>query len=100
MILRIPVSAWLASKITAFEQRGRRDVMMSRDLDDIVTVLIGRESVVADVRGAPSERRARITEAFQAWRNQPLVWDAMDGCVRSTKERLRLDAARCELASA
>ena len=98
-ISRLPITAWLASKIAAFEQRGRQDALVSRDLDDIVTLLLGRANVVTDVRDAVPEIRVYIGAAFQAWQEQPLIWDAMDGCVRSANERLRLDTVRSQLAS-
>jgi hypothetical protein len=98
-IERLPVTAWLASKIAAFEQRGRVDVMMSRDLDDIVTLLIGRSRLPDDVRNAPMEIRTYIEGVFRAWRLDPMVWDAMDGYAVSSESRKHLDKVRDGLAS-
>jgi len=97
-IWRLSASAWLAAKIAAFEQRGRRDVLMSRDLEDIVTLLIGRRSLAEEIRYSQGEIRAYIIEAFRAWLRDNLVLDAMDGSVSSAADRHRLDAIRNEIA--
>lgn len=99
VVLRLPASAWLAAKCFAFEQRGRQDPLMSRDLDDIVTLLAGRAAVVRDVRRAPPEMCAFIEVAFREWRRQPLIWDAMDACTTDRDIRAKFDAARRELAA-
>lgn len=98
-ILRLPVSIWLVAKIQAFEDRGRRDVLMSKDLEDIATLMIGRRSVVQDVRDAHAEVRARAIEAFRRWRSEPEVLDALDGFATGAEERQLLAARVSEFAS-
>jgi hypothetical protein len=97
VILRLSVSCWLAAKIAAFERRGRQDVLMSRDLDDIVTLLIGSAGIVEDVRDSPLEIRSFVEGTFQEWSSQPLVWDAMDSCVTGVLDRQRLNEIRSRL---
>jgi hypothetical protein len=41
---------FLATKLEAFHARGRNDYRLSRDLEDIVTVVDGRPELVAEVR--------------------------------------------------
>jgi len=97
--LRLPVSAWLAAKIAAFEERGRRDILMSKDLEDIAMLLIGRRTLAADVNGASGEIRAHIVEAFRSWRNQSAVLDALDGSVTAASERQVLEMRFGEIAA-
>jgi hypothetical protein len=73
--------------------------MVSRDLDDIVTLLVGRVDVLAAIFESPQEIRGFIIDAFRTWRNQPLVWDAMEGYVTSADSRRRLDHVRSVLSS-
>lgn len=93
-ILRLSVAGWLAAKIAAFNQRGRADVFMSRDLEDIVTLLIGRSSLPDDVNDAPLEINQFIKSSFASWSNDAMVWDAMDGCCVGNDQRRAMDAAR------
>lgn len=79
-ILRLPVSVWLVAKIQAFEDRGRRDILMSKDLEDIATLLIGRRSVVQDIKHAHPEVRARCLQAFRQWSREPEVLEGLDSC--------------------
>jgi hypothetical protein len=99
VIMRLPVTAWLAAKIEAFERRGRADAIMSRDLDDIVTLLIGRSKLASDVRNAPMEVRSFIEATFRTWRLDAMIWDAMDACAGSSIRRKQMDAVRDVLAS-
>jgi hypothetical protein len=97
-LLRLPATAWLAAKVAAFEQRGRRDVLMSKDLEDIATLLIGRRRLVEEIRISPGEIRAHIVAAFRDWQRDALVLDAMDGSVSTGADRLRIATFRDEIA--
>lgn len=56
-----PADVLLASKIEAFRGRGRGDWYGSHDLEDIVTVLEGRTTIVGEVAAAPETVRAFVT---------------------------------------
>lgn len=77
-ILRLSSAAWLAAKIAAFERRGRADPMMSRDLEDIVTLTVGRRLLVEDVRISPIEIQRFVATTFRAWSEQQLLQDAAE----------------------
>jgi len=51
---------FIASKIEAFRDRGRNDFRASHDVEDIVAVIDGRESVVDDVMSSPASVREYI----------------------------------------
>jgi hypothetical protein len=94
-ILRLSVSAWFAAKVDAFEQRGRADAMMSQDLEDIVTLLVGRSKLMDDLDEAPLEFQQFIGSAIRSWYRDAMVWDAMDGCcVSGTDQRFKMNRAR------
>jgi hypothetical protein len=52
----------VATKLEAFNGRGNRDFMGSRDFADIITLVDGREQLVAEVRAAPTDVRTYIAE--------------------------------------
>jgi hypothetical protein len=54
----------LASKFAAFWERGAADPRMSHNLEDIVTLLNGREQIVEDVLKAPRPCRDYLVECF------------------------------------
>lgn len=93
-ISRVPVSIWLMAKIQAFEDRGRRDPLTSQDLEDIGTLMTGRQSLAEDVRASHPEVCRKIGETIRGWREQPELLDVLDGQAASEWRALRdcLDA--------
>ena len=69
----------LATKFAAFEHRGADDPLTSADLEDIITVVAGRPSLLAEVRASPAEVRAWIARATWALLADPRVLDALEG---------------------
>ena len=55
---------FLAVKLEAFEGRGQGDFLLSRDMEDIVSVLDGRPEIVDEVKAAHPEVRDYLSEAF------------------------------------
>jgi hypothetical protein len=53
----ISASYFLATKLEAFHGRGQFDYRMSRDIEDIVTVLDGRQEIVAEVQRSTASLR-------------------------------------------
>jgi predicted nucleotidyltransferase len=56
---------FLASKLEAHRDRGAGDTLMSHDLTDIVSLVNGRESLVAEVRDMPPEPREFIRDSLR-----------------------------------
>ncbi len=52
----------LATKLEAYTDRGRHDRLASRDFEDIVALIDGRAELPAEVRTAPHDVRAYISE--------------------------------------
>ena len=57
---------FLATKLEAFKDRGNNDVYLSHDLEDIITVVDGREELLAEMASAPSDLRQFVATSFQA----------------------------------
>jgi hypothetical protein len=72
----------LASKLEAFNGRGRDDMLMSRDLDDIVSLLDGRPELVGEVAAAPANVRGFLSEGFRRLLADADFRDALLGLVR------------------
>ncbi|MFO7971861.1 MAG: hypothetical protein R6U40_08940 [Desulfobacterales bacterium] len=51
----LPAPYFFATKLEAFESRGESDYLMSRDMEDIITVLDGRSEIVSEVHQADEE---------------------------------------------
>lgn len=63
---------FLATKLEAFLGRGNDDLLMSRDIEDILLVVDGREELLDDVKNADPEIRGFIAEQCQALQRH---WD-------------------------
>lgn len=57
---------FVATKLEAFKDRGNNDVYLSHDLEDIITVVDGRDELLTELAAAPSEVRHFIAQHFQA----------------------------------
>ncbi len=56
---------FLATKLVAFDNRGRRDFMMSQDMEDIVAVLDGRPELIGELEEhADSGLRSYLAKRF------------------------------------
>lgn len=56
----------LATKLEAFEGRGRDDLLASHDFADIVSLFDGREEFIGELRGAPSDLREYVAAEVSA----------------------------------
>jgi predicted nucleotidyltransferase len=60
VIRLVTPACFLATKLTAFGDRGRRNPMASHDLEDVVAVIDGRAEIIDDVAAAPADLRTAI----------------------------------------
>jgi hypothetical protein len=72
---------FLATKLEAFNDRGKNDLYGSHDLEDIVTLVGGRENIVRDVAEAPSEIKRFVSNRFAAILSHADFQDALVGHV-------------------
>jgi len=70
---------FIGTKLEAFRGRGRGDFYASSDLEDIVTLLDGRTTVVEDVADTPSELRRYIGREVGKLLDNPQFVNALPG---------------------
>ena len=75
----LPPSYFLSTKFEAFENRGGNDYVMSRDMEDIVTVLDGRPEIVSEVQESGRELKDYLTERCSMLLNERDFLDALPG---------------------
>lgn len=74
---------FLATKGEAFLERGQGDFLLSRDMEDIITVLDGRAELVDEIAAAQPELRSYLKTIFQNWANNRNFEEAIAGHLRS-----------------
>lgn len=62
VIRLVTPACFLATKLSAFADRGLRDPITSHDLEDVIAVIDGRQEIVSDVTQAPANLRTAIRE--------------------------------------
>jgi hypothetical protein len=85
--------AFLAMKHTAFVDRGDGDYYASHDLEDFVTVIDGRENIVAEVDAAPPALRRHIITSARSLLEVDAFIEALPGHLpsdRANQQRLPL----------
>jgi hypothetical protein len=70
---------FLGTKIEAFRGRGRGDYFASHDLEDFITVVDGRASLLDEVEAASPELRRFVGGAVGALLAEPRFLDALPG---------------------
>jgi len=75
----ISPACFLATKLDAFGDRGRGDYQASSDIDDLVSVIDGRSSIVDDVRSASREVRTYVAHEMARHLNTPAFVDGLAG---------------------
>lgn len=66
MIRLVTPVCFLATKLTAFGDRGRRNPLASHDLEDVIAVIDGRAEIIDDVTTSPADLRAAIAARLRA----------------------------------
>jgi hypothetical protein len=83
--------AFIVTKHVAFCDRGAGDYYASHDLEDIITVVDGREQIVAEVERAPAGLRDYVRDAVRAWLALAAFDEALPGHLpgdRASQQRL------------
>ncbi len=74
---------FLASKVEAFLDRGRQDFLTSPDMEDLITVLDGCETVEAELSGAPGKVKSYLAEKFREFLRDDGFIESLEGNLRS-----------------
>ncbi len=77
----------LASKIEAFQDRGRGDFMGSRDMEDIITALDGCPYLKEELGKAPEAVRDFLTQRFKEFMGNSRFVDSLQGHIEAVQPR-------------
>lgn len=81
---------FLATKFEAFRDRGQNDVFMSHDLEDILTVVEGRSTLVAEVGAASDDVRRYIARSVAGLLALPPFANALPGLLSDPDQDARV----------
>jgi len=73
--------AFVATKLEAYKGRGEQDPLASHDIEDLLNLIDGRESLAAEIRNAPEEVKAYIAQEIQL-----MTVSDFDYAIQSTAE--------------
>lgn len=79
-----------ATKLEAFNDRGRKDPLASRDLEDILTVINGREELADEVANSPQELREFIGQEFTKILTTRTILDSIPGHLNPETDRTQI----------
>jgi hypothetical protein len=92
----------LATKFDAFKGRGNQDYLLSKDMEDIITILDGRPEIVDEIQQAAKELRSYLSDAFSEQLNSRRFTDALPGHLppdKASQSRLPIILNRIDLIS-
>jgi len=79
--------AFLATKLEAYNGRGRGDCLRSKDIEDVIAILDGRPEIVIEVSESSDEVRSFIALELAALHVDPNFAYAVDGYLHEEPER-------------
>jgi hypothetical protein len=86
-IKAIPPPYLAATKLEAWNGRGRGDHLRSHDLEDLIALIDGRAEIVDEIDDAPSELRSFIAKQIKQLLDAPRFTDLVDGSVAGPGRR-------------
>jgi hypothetical protein len=78
-ILLITAPYFLATKIEAFEGRGQQDFYGSHDLEDIITLLDGKENIIDEIEHSETDLKSYLAEKFNMFLQNTYFINALSG---------------------
>ena len=75
----ITAPAFIATKLEAFKGRGNNDYLASHDMEDIVTVVDGRVTLLEEVNASSTALREYLAAEFDALMSNPRFAEALGG---------------------
>lgn len=91
----VSAPAFVATKLEAFADRGRGDLLASHDLEDVLNVIDGRPELAQELEAAPAALQEAVRSAFAALLRHPDFENALPGLIADAnragilRERLR-----------
>lgn len=75
----ISAISFIATKLAAFSDRGESDFFGSHDMEDILTVIDGRETILEEIENAPSDLRNYIINTLKGFVENSQFQEALPG---------------------
>lgn len=69
----------LATKAEAFADRGGRDFVASKDIEDVLSIVNGRSELLDELREAPTEVRRFVCDTIEEWLRDDDFIDSLPG---------------------
>jgi hypothetical protein len=79
LIRLIAAPVFVATKLEAFDGRGKGDFLFSHDLGDLLAVVDGRAALLEECRSSPPELRIYLGERFRTLLANPAFVEALSG---------------------
>lgn len=70
---------FLATKIEAFHGRGKKDFLASHDMEDIITIIDGREEVIEEINSSLFDLRKYLSAQFQDFLANEFFIESLSG---------------------
>lgn len=93
-IRRLTPPLFMATKLEAYLHRGKGDLFMSRDLEDILLVVDGRPEIVAEIQGCDQDVRNFIAGQFADLLRDPDFDYFLEGNIRGPEGRVDIVRGR------
>ncbi len=78
---------FLATKLEAFVNRGQGDFLASKDIEDVLSIIDGREEIIGEVADSPSEIRGFLSGTFGMMMGIQAFRDSVEGNISPAKPR-------------
>ena len=89
---------FLATKFEAFKDRGNNDVYLSHDLEDIMTVMESRSTVVREMGAAHENVRKHVGQSVRALLDMPAFHNALPGLLSDPEREQTVKARLLQIA--
>ncbi|MER9631827.1 hypothetical protein [Mesorhizobium sp. M0296] len=90
IIRRLTPALFVATKLEAYLGRGGKDLLSSRDAEDILLIVDGREELVAELGGAEDEVRTYVGDQIKDMLAAPDFDDFLEGNIRGPQGRVEI----------
>lgn len=72
---------FIATKLEAFQGRGKNDFILSVDMEDIISVVDGRKELLSEIKSSPEDLQKYLAQEFRLLLETPAFLQNMSGFV-------------------
>ena len=87
-IKRLTPELFVATKLEAYLGRGNNDILGSRDMEDILLIVDGREELLAEIQQADDDVRRFIADQFKALLSDDAFEHFLEGNIKGPEGRV------------